>query len=221
MAYRVDLHSHTRFSIDSLSQLEAIVRACVDTGLDGLAVTDHNTIAGAQALSYLAPFPIIVGEEIFTREGEIIGLFLQEEISRGLTPEETIARIRDQGGLVVVPHPLDRFRRSRLELSALRRVVQQVDAIEVFNAHTTMPADNKRARELALSFDLAQTAGSDAHTPHEVGRAYVELDELPSTNPQTFLQQLRRGRVGGRASSPTVHVHTALAKLRKRLLVRR
>jgi predicted metal-dependent phosphoesterase TrpH len=225
MVYRVDLHSHTGHSSDCLLPAARLLDAAVRRGLAGLAVTDHNTLDGAlQAASLVALQPerfrglrIIPGEEVKTNEGEIIGLFLSQSIPRGLTPEETIDRIRAQGGLVTIPHPFDRVRGSRLAETAIRRVAPLVDAIETFNSRTTLPADNARALALARAHQLAATAGSDAHVAWEVGNAYVELDEPPAGEPAALLAQLRRGRVGGRTSLPLVHAGSKLAKWGKRL----
>ena len=186
------------------------------------------------------PELIVAGEEIKTTEGEIIGLFLEREIPRGLTPEETIARIRDQGGLVTVPHPLDRLRGSRLQESALHRVAHLVDAIEVVNARVTFAADNvlldERAAAFAEQHGLALTAGSDAHAPHEVGAAYMLaggrraagcLPPVAATRLHCIGCYRRRprllattparpdGRLG--LSWPTVHFHSIAARWRKRL----
>ena len=124
---RIDLHTHTEYSSDSELPLEDAVRGWQRAGIDCVAVTDHNTIAGGLALREWAPLRVIVASEVRTCEGEIIGLFLQEEIARGQTPEETIRHIRDQQGLVMIPHPFDRFRRSRLTEEALMRILPQVD----------------------------------------------------------------------------------------------
>jgi predicted metal-dependent phosphoesterase TrpH len=225
--YKVDFHSHTGHSKDSLCPASALLDAAVRRGLAGLAVTDHDTLDGApQAMALVRRDPeryrgltILPGEEVKTREGELIGLFIRETIPRGLTPEETIRRIRDQGGLVLVPHPFDRVRGSRLRAEALERVAAvagQIDAIEVFNARTTLVGDNHRAVDFARQRGLLQVAGSDAHVPWEVGHAYVELDEPPATTPAALLAQLRRGRVVGRPTNPVAHVYSSLAKLRKR-----
>lgn len=211
---RVDLHTHTEYSSDSELALERAVVGWQRAGIDCVAVTDHNTIAGAIALRDWAPLRVIVGSEVRTCEGEIIGLFLHEEIARGLTPEETIRHIRDQQGLVMIPHPFDRFRRSRLTEEALRRVLPEVDIIEVFNARTAFARDNRRADLLAAEHGLIPVAGSDSHTAHELGRAYVEMPDFDS--PQTFLESLRAGHLVKRQSSWFVHAHTRWAKLRSR-----
>ena len=212
---RVDLHTHTIYSSDSELALADAVAGWQRAGIDCVAVTDHNTSAGALVLREWAPLRVIVGNEVRTCEGEIIGLFLHEEIARGLTPEETIRHIRDQEGLVMIPHPFDRFRRSRLSEAALSRVLPQVDIIEVFNARTAFARDNRRAELLAAEQGLIPVAGSDSHTAQELGRAYVEMAEFDS--PQTFLESLRKGRLVKRRSSWLVHASTRLTKLRGRL----
>jgi predicted metal-dependent phosphoesterase TrpH len=211
---KIDLHVHTTYSGDCLTSFEAIIEVCRRRGLS-VAITDHNRIEGALAFREVAPFPVIVGEEVQTLEGEIIGLFLEEGIPRDLTPEETVARIKEQGGLVYIPHPMDRVRRSVLRREALERITDQVDTIEVFNARVTFPADNEAARRFAQEHGLPQGAGSDAHTPWEIGQAYVEME--PFNDPQEFLRHLAQGRVVGRLSNPLVHLATTWAKLYRRL----
>ncbi len=213
---RLDLHVHTWRSPDSRSTYDDIVARAVDHGLDGLAITDHNTIAGALDMVGRAPFRIIVGEEIRTPEGEIIGLFLQEEIPRGLPLEETVARVKTQGGLVAVPHPFDRIRRgSALGEAALRRVLDQVDIIEGFNARSLVPGDNERAQAIAEENGLPCSAGSDAHAPYEIGATYVNVADWHT--PAEFLQNLRTAQITGQLSSPFVRVSSTWAKLLERL----
>ncbi|MCD6519760.1 MAG: PHP domain-containing protein [Anaerolineae bacterium] len=213
---KVDLHIHTRFSNDSLTTLEDVLRWARRRGLDALAITDHNTIEGALRLAQRSPIPIIIGEEIRTRQGELIGLFLQEPIPPNLSLRETAELIHKQGGIVYVPHPLDRVRHSAVGREALLRIISQVDAIEVLNARVTFPLDNQLARELAQRYDLPQGAGSDAHQGFEIGRAYVEMP--PFEDATSFLQSLRRARLGGRLSSPLVHVGSMYAKVAKELI---
>ena len=209
---RIDLHTHTLYSHDSELPLDVAVRGWQREGIDCVAVTDHNTIAGALALREWAPLRVIVANEVRTREGEIIGLFLQDDIPRGLTPEATVRRIRAQGGLVMIPHPFDRFRRSRLAEQALMRILSEVDIIEVFNARTAFGWDNRRAERFAMAHGLTQAAGSDSHTAHELGRAYVEMADF--TTPQEFLTALRAGSLVKRKSSWLVHASTRWTKLR-------
>jgi len=212
---RVDLHVHTRFSRDSLTPLEKIIAACRRRGLDKVAITDHNTIAGALALQEMAPELVIVGEEIKTTRGELIAYFLHEEIPKGLEPKEVIARVREQGGVVGVSHPLDRLRREAMGREDVLRIIEQVDFLEVSNARVIFPADNRRAMELAREHGLPGTAGSDAHTVWEIGRAYMEMPAF--TTPAEFLAALREARIGGGLSSPLIHFFSTWAKIRCRI----
>lgn len=212
---RVDLHVHSIFSPDSLSRPEAIVRWGLRRGLGALAVTDHNTIAGALAVRQLAPFRVIVGSEIATARGEVIGLFLQQEIAAGLSLQETIRQIHDQGGLAYVPHPLDRVRHSAMGLDALLDVIAEVDLIEAINARVTFALDNEQAGRLAARYHVASGAGSDAHHVAEIGRAGVEMP--PFDDAADFLAALRQGQVYGDLSSPLVHLGSSQARLAKRL----
>ena len=211
---RVDLHVHTCFSEDCVTDLEAVVGACRRAGLGAVAVTDHNTVEGAHALAQVAPFPVIVGEEIKTTDGEIIGLFLSESVPRGLSPGETIGAIRAQGGVVYVPHPLDRVRRSPLGLDSLTAILHEVDALEIFNARVTLQGDNRRARLLAEAHGLPGGAGSDAHTAREIGRAYVQMPLFDG--PTDFIQKLGMGTVHGQLSLPDVHFASTWARMRKK-----
>jgi predicted metal-dependent phosphoesterase TrpH len=212
---KADLHTHTYFSPDGLTSPEKYVETCLKKGIDCVVVCEHNNIRGAVAVREIAPFKVIVAEEIRSREGEIMGLFLREEIAPGLTPEETVRQIKEQGGLVLVPHPFDRYRNEHMAEGALERVLPEVDIIEGFNARTTFRGDNERAVRFAQEHGLAVSAGSDAHSPGELGRAYVEMPNFDG--PQEFLQALRQGRIVGRLSSPAVHLLSRWAWLRRRL----
>lgn len=213
---KVDLHVHTAYSDDCLTTCFDALRWARRRGLDALAVTDHNTIAGALVLRKLSTLPIIVGEEIRTTQGEIIGLFLVEEVPPDLSPAETVRLIHQQGGLVYVPHPLDRVRRSVLGIRALMEIIEEVDLIEALNARVTFPLDNRNAEDLARSYGLLRGAGSDAHQGFEIGKAYVEMPSFADA--QSFLKSLSQGRVHGRMSSPLVHVVSTYAKLAKGLM---
>ena len=188
---RVDLHSHTRYSFDSAMPPAVLVDRCVRRGITCLAVTEHNTIAGALAVREIAPFKVIVGEEIKTNRGEIIGLFLREEVPRGLSPQETVERIRSQGGLVAVPHPYDRFRGSRLKEEVLDLLADQFDIMEAFNARTTLLRDSQRAEAFGRAHGHALGIGSDSHTPIEIGGAYIEMEDFNLRDTVEFLEKLR------------------------------
>ncbi len=212
---KVDLHVHTAYSKDSLTTLSDLLRWVRRRQLGAVAITDHNTIEGALALRQMSSVSIIVGEEIRTTQGEIIGLFLREEVEPDLPPAETVRCIREQGGVVYIPHPLDRLRSSCLDFGALMEIIDQVDAIEVLNARVTFALDNRRAGEIARSCHLLRGAGSDAHQGFEIGRAYVEMPAFQDA--RSFLRSLSQGHVRGYISSPLVHVASAYARLAKEL----
>lgn len=213
---RVDLHVHTRFSPDSLTPLRDVVRWAERHDLDALAITDHDTVAGARALAEMAPFPVIVGSEITTAQGDLIGLFLREDVPPGLSPRETAERIHEQGGLVYVPHPMDRVRTSALGLEALIGIAEQIDLIEVLNARVTFALDNRHAGALARAFRVPGGAGSDAHQGFEIGRAYVEMPAFHHAG--SFLAALGDSAVHGHISWPIVHMGSTYAKVAKDLL---
>jgi hypothetical protein len=194
------------------------VQRCLDIGINCLAITDHNSISGALETKRIAPFKVIVGEEILTNSGEIIGYFLTEEIPPHLSPEETVKRIKAQGGLVCIPHPCDSLRpQSRLQRRALERIMPQVDLVEVSNSRTLLLRDLTRARQLAQGHGLPGTAGSDAHVVQEVGRSYIELPEF--NDAEQFRKALAQGRITGNRTSILIHfynIRNRLFKLLKR-----
>jgi len=134
---RADLHVHTIYSGDCNTSLEQTIARCLDVGINCIAITDHNTIAGAVEMKRIAPFPVIVGNEIETSTGEIIGYFLAEEIPKGLPAAETARMIKEQGGLVCIPHPFDRLRRSTIHRQTLEELLPFIDIIEVLNSRLT------------------------------------------------------------------------------------
>jgi predicted metal-dependent phosphoesterase TrpH len=214
---RIDTHLHTSYSKDCAVPPETVVATALKRGLDGLIVTDHNEVAGAYAVKAIAPFPVVIAEEIKTSAGEIIGLFIQERIARGLPPAETARLVREQGGLICVPHPFDRLRGSRLAAPALDDLVAAglVDIIEVFNSRTTLMADNDRAVAYARQHDLAVCAGSDAHAVMEYGMASTEL--APFDGPAQYLANLREATLHTRRSSFVVHFLSKWAKYGKKM----
>ncbi|MFQ5826546.1 MAG: PHP domain-containing protein, partial [Dehalococcoidia bacterium] len=136
---RADLHIHTLYSSDCLTSPEEVVARCLEIGINCLAVTDHDSVAGAQRVQELAPFPVIVGEEILTPQGEIMGLFLTRRIPSGLPVREVVAQIKEQGGLVCVPHPFDQLRLSIGRDQTLLGILPDIDIVEVFNSRSLMP----------------------------------------------------------------------------------
>lgn len=213
---RVDLHCHTHRSSDCATSYRALTGAARQRGLDVLAITDHNRIEGALELAESTPFRFIVGEEIATTEGEIIGLFLTAFIPPRLSPEETIDEIKRQGGVVYVPHPFDRVRRSVIRPAALERVAGLIDAVEVLNARIHVAEQNAAAVRFADERGLLKGAGSDAHTAYEVGRAGVEIADFDDA--ESFKRSLASSRVFGKSSIPLVHLASSWAKVRKTYL---
>jgi predicted metal-dependent phosphoesterase TrpH len=201
------------YSPDSKTTPEQIISRCKETGIDCIAVTDHNTIAGAVELKRMAPFKVIVSSEIHTRDGEVIGYFLSEEIPGKLPALETVKLIKQQGGLVCVPHPFDVLRGSAIERHALDEILPEVDIIEIFNARSIRRRHNDMARQFAAQHKLLASAGSDAHTPDEIGTTYVEMPDFDGK--ESFRDALAQGKIVGRSSSPLVHISSTWAKIRK------
>ena len=203
---KADLHVHTHYSEDSISSPEKIVQHCLKAGINCLAITDHDEISGAFEVKRLAPFKVIIGEEILTSQGEIIGYFLSEKIQPRLSPEETVARIKAQGGLACIPHPYDRFRSgAKLRNDALDKILPKIDLIEVFNSRTMLLRDSTRALELTRRYDLPATAGSDAHIVREIGSTYMEIPEFNDV--EQFRQALRQGKVWGHRTNFCIHFY--------------
>jgi predicted metal-dependent phosphoesterase TrpH len=193
---RVDMHSHTMWSGDSTTTVDELVEAVAASGLDVVCVTDHNSIAGAVELVDVLPCRTVVGEEVRTSAGELIGLFLTERIPAGVSPVEAAEQIRAQGGVVYVPHPFDPMRRNLSE-AALHDLASRglLDAVEVLNSKTSLRSLNERAAHFADEFGLAAGAGSDAHVPDALGAACVEMPDFADST--EFVCYLAAGRVSG------------------------
>ena len=195
---RVDCHLHTMWSGDATTTPDELEEAVRAAGIDVLCITDHGTVNGALALLRTGRLPcrIVVGQELRTWAGELIGLFLTERLPYGVKPDEAVARIRAQGGLVYVPHPFDPTRHCLRE-DVLRGLAADgaLDMVEVFNAKTSLRHLNAKARAFAEEFDLPGGAASDAHEPSAVGAAYLEMPDF--TDARSFLASARRGAVVG------------------------
>lgn len=188
------------FSGDSTTTLDEIAEAVVQAGIDVLCVTDHNAIQGAtrlkDALEGDGVCRVVVGEEVRTHTGEIIGLFLTERIPFGAPAAETARQIRAQGGIVYVPHPFDPMRRNITEASLDEiSAAGLVDVIEAHNSKTSLASLNARATRYGIDHDIALGSGSDAHVPLALGSAYVEMPDFDG--PEEFLARIRDGRVVG------------------------
>jgi predicted metal-dependent phosphoesterase TrpH len=219
---RLDLHNHTRVSADGLLTPAALLQIAKARGIGCLAVTDHNAVRGAlDALALAAADPslprVIPGTEVSTEAGEIIGLYLTEDIPRGLPLAETVRRIRDRGGLVYLPHPYDVFRRGAVDRTERTTAAELADMVEVMNGRALGPRSGTKSARLARALGKPGGAGSDAHREREVGRAYVVVEEQPTRD--TLVALVAAGRVehrlrlidyaldwGSQASAPVTRI---------------
>jgi dephospho-CoA kinase len=212
---RIDMHMHTRASFDCLSDPRRVIAAAAARGVQRIAITDHNRVATALEMADAFPDSVIPGEEVRTKEGiDVIGLYLEEEIPKGTPAREVCRRVKDQGGLVYLPHPYARGKggggRYAEELAPL------VDIIEVFNARLHPGHLNEPGEELAARWSKPRGAGSDAHMVGEVAGAWVELDYHPN-EPAALLAALEHAQVRGVTTPRVVHLASTWAKVRKRL----
>ena len=198
----VDLHMHTDHSSDCATPVNVLLATARDEGLGAIAVTDHNEVSGAHDARAKAEeygVKVIVGEEVMTaHQGEVIGLFIEEKIPRGMSLEETIAEIKRQGGIVYVPHPFDRMH-SVPDYEHLLEVVEDVDAIEVFNPRIAIPAYNEEAVRFAGKYRIIGGAGSDAHVAQGLGSLRIRMRDFDG--PEEFLASLADADILGRPSS--------------------
>lgn len=216
---RADLHNHTHFSPDSILSPRDMLKRARRRKIDVIAVTDHNTARGGQECAKIAAkdFPdvrVIVGEEVKTADGEVLGLFLSEDIPRGLSASETIDRIHAQGGVAGAPHPFDPYRTSLGE-AGLNAIVGKLDFMEGLNARIIRPVHNDHACGYAARHGIALSAASDAHSPREVGRCYVEMPDFAT--PDEFIASLRAGSLRGKLSSPMIHLISRYSTMMRKL----
>jgi predicted metal-dependent phosphoesterase TrpH len=189
----VDLHMHTDHSPDCATPVDVLLKTARDRGLGAIAITDHNEVSGALEARRIAEemggIEVIVAEEVKTAEqGEVIGLFLEEKIPRGMTMAETIAAIRRQGGLVYVPHPFDRFH-SVPDYEHLLDMVEEIDILEVFNPRVALTAFNEEAERFASKYRIVPGAGSDSHVAQGLGSVRVRIHDFDG--PEEFLEAMR------------------------------
>ncbi len=206
---KIDLHVHTEYtyaSSISLKSIESFLKKNMDFGL---AITDTNTISGATMLKEKYPSRIIVGSQIMTKQGAVIGLFLKEKIPAGKDIDWTIDEILVQDGLVYIPHPLDRTRKTKLSPGSLSFALKRCDVLEIFNSRTIHEEDDKAAIDLLLPHILP-ACGSDAHTPQELGRTYVELPKGVQLNSARFYDTLMEAELICRKASAFALMKTKL-----------
>lgn len=209
---KADLHLHTHYSVDSLTKVDRLIRTGKERGLGKIAVTDHNEIQGALEAQVLAPDYVIVGEEVMSTSGEILGYFLQERIPARLSPRETIERMREQNAFISIPHPFDPFR-SDWKREELIELAPFVDAVEGFNARCFTRRMNSMAQDFAKAQGLAMTAGSDGHWHREAGNAYLVLPDFFSAD--ELRSAIRHARIGGKRAPFWVRFYSSYVRLRK------
>ncbi|MFC4426390.1 PHP-associated domain-containing protein [Deinococcus navajonensis] len=206
---RVDLHCHTEVSHDCRTALRDIPGWMLRTNTRVIAVTDHDEQRGGPALQAIIRamglddrLSVVPGEEVTTAEGELIGLFLQERIPPGLTPEQTVREIKAQGGLVMLQHGFDPLKRYRLRPEATARIADQIDIVETFNSRLSRHHWNRVAADWAAARRLPTCAGSDAHTLRDIGEAWVETPFRVIHTPEHLLASLGQGQVAGNWTHP-------------------
>lgn len=210
---RVELHCHTYHSIDSLMLPGEILEKINHNGIDRIAITDHNSIDGALEMATLAPDRVIVGEEVKTTEGELLGYFVKEEVPRGLPPEDAIRALRDQGAFISVAHPFDRERASHWDEERLLELLPLIDAIEVFNSRILFSDANKLAEAFATQHGTLRTAGSDAHTVREIGRSSITCPDFQDAD--SMREALQQGEIQAKRSRIWVHFSSGRARYKK------
>ena len=204
---RLDMHMHTEYSRDSRVALADFAELARKAQLGAVCITDHDTIEGGLRLREMGTgLQVIVGEEITTADGELVGLYLEKRVAPGQSAERTIDLVHEQGGLAYVPHPFSRNRRRHLRRAVLESVAAKLDIVEVFNAREVASSSNVRALEFARQHSLPGGVGSDSHRAIEIGRAYIDI--APFVTPQELLVALREGKVTGTLSGFAIHVRT-------------
>lgn len=219
---KLEMHVHTRYSKDSLLSFWALYLKCRICGIDYIAITEHNNIDGAKKFEkyckrHGCKISVIVGEEIFTSEGEIIGLFLREKIEPYLSPEKTISEIKKQGGIVYVPHPFDEKRKKTvLKEEVISRFNDKIDCIEIHNGRNIEKRYDRIQREISEKYHILGVVGSDAHTMIEIGRNYMIIDCLDNIlTPNGFITMLKQGTIVEKKCIKIAHYITAIVKILK------
>jgi predicted metal-dependent phosphoesterase TrpH len=210
---KADFHIHTKYSMDCRNELEDIVKRCQKLGLNCITIADHDAVEGGLELQKIAPFKVIVAEEVQTYNGEVMGMFLKKRIASGIPLQHAIAAIKEQGGLVNIPHPFDPMRGLRLNADEFNKLASQIDLIEVFNARVPTTQTNTKAVNFAKEHNLPGTAGSDSHSILELGSVAVTMNDF--NTPAEFLAALRTATIEGKRASPFVHFHSTVAKIKK------
>lgn len=209
------MHAHTAISPCATISWEKLVALAAARGINTLFITDHDRISAAEKAVKASKLRVIVGEEVATADGEILGLFLRREIAPGLSAEETAKRIKDQGGVVAVPHPCDTLRRKRFNPAKLEGFLASglCDCVEAWNARNVFTGANVRAEKLAVKYGLPVFGGSDSHTGIEVGRSGTVMEDFSDS--ESFLKSLKNAEIIKRKSPIWVH---GITKVRRALI---
>jgi len=196
---KLDLHIHSQYSEDGTGAPSKIIKILQKKGLDGMAITDHNTVEGALKAIKVKPkdFIVIPGIEVSTKDGHMLGLNITENIPRGLTAEETIDKIIDQGGVPIVPHLYRNM--SGVKKDKLKKFYTKISAIEVFNA-CSLPNTNLKTAKVAKEFSLGGTGGSDSHEPAYVGCGYTTVD-ITDDSIDSVISQINQKKTWGEGST--------------------
>jgi predicted metal-dependent phosphoesterase TrpH len=205
---KYDLHIHSKYSSDGVLAPEKIVKIAISRGINGIAITDHNTIrGGSKAKKYETDdFKVIVGSEISTERGEIIGLFLEEEV-KSKDVQDVISEIKEQNGIVIIPHPFDELRHSAFHPA--EEDAKFIDCIEGFNSRCVFQKYNEKAVEFGTNHNLTITGGSDAHFANEIGNAGI-ITETEDVREALMKNDIK---IFGKRSSLVNHVGTKVLKL--------
>lgn len=187
-----DFHLHTHYSFDTRTSLKEIIKKCEEKGINCVAVCDHDTIEGALELKRIAPFKVIVGSEISSKDGHIIGLFLNKQIKHNQSAKDTIEQIHSQGGLAIAPHPFSSLAGASLQESFIKHA-HLFDAVEVANSNNLLRLDDKKAFNFAKENNLLMIGGSDSHLPSGIGSNILEMDDFET--PSEFLQSLKSAKI--------------------------
>lgn len=210
---KIESHCHTCYSKDCLVKIQDLQKTARKKGLDRVVVTDHNNFQGALEAHAIDPSLFIMGEEVMTREGELIGIYMQEYIPPGLSALQTIEVLHQQGAFITVAHPFDAFREGGWQLSDLLSITPHIDAIEIFNARCLLPQFNSRAKEFASKNNLPGTVGSDSHSALELGTATLVLPDFIDSI--SFKEALADAQPKTRLSPQWVHLYSRYAVWQK------
>ncbi len=211
MSFKIDLHTHSIVSYDGGLTAKQYAKV-MQKNLDVVAITDHNILATNISAQPGLEQATINGEEIATLQGDIIGLYLTKQIEPGLSLEKAIQEIKEQNGLVYIPHPFEKQRRG-LQQIELDKIKNQIDIVEVFNARTRNKVFSELAMQFAKNNHLAMASSSDAHGIYGIGGSYVEISEMPDRT--TLVALLKQGKLVCRTAAVLGHMHPLYNKVKK------